>query len=536
MKRKILFVGIMLSILCISSTGLSSEVIISDDMIDKDIIEINVAIMHDDKLGWGCAKLIFVELLNDYEWTVGNTTYRFHTTPIYDEDILRGRLNTDNYDVFLFPGGGAGDGNSIVRGLTSFTLKTKRWKNQINKFIEDGGGYSGYCGGTMIATEFFKDPGYISGKIYDKGSLDFSQVKMYLGEEKVGLRGIGPAMYIASNHMPKNVDQAQNNKRWEEVESGACIDMQINHDSPIFDDYLKDTCKARWAGGSALIIPDDCESETQICARYPELDIHENETYRLHEWRYVGGLRGVIKGFFRCRKVLIEYNKPLPPKPFAIGICSSDWEKTDELVNLNFSNKPGIVTEIYPNENEGRVILNGLHPEWPVWFGGRIVETEDYDDNNLLEGLFRWEDRVPWDQTPEDEFTYTWWIVRRSIAWAAKLPDNALPPIYGPSQVCDFEENKDTHEFTIEGNSEITSGLVTLDLYYRYSSDNKHWSDWIFYGTDDNITDGFCWDFDAPMGNGYYEFYSIRKVHSSSHTEIEKSPPGPDARVFLEGE
>ena len=28
-----------------------------------------------------------------------------------------------------------------------------------------------------------------------------------------------------------------------------------------------------------------------------------------------------------------------------------------------------------------------------------------------------------------DEFTHTWWILRRMIAWAAKVPDEDMPPI-----------------------------------------------------------------------------------------------------------
>jgi hypothetical protein len=28
-----------------------------------------------------------------------------------------------------------------------------------------------------------------------------------------------------------------------------------------------------------------------------------------------------------------------------------------------------------------------------------------------------------------DEFTYTWWVVRRFVAWAAKIPDDHMPPI-----------------------------------------------------------------------------------------------------------
>ena len=28
-----------------------------------------------------------------------------------------------------------------------------------------------------------------------------------------------------------------------------------------------------------------------------------------------------------------------------------------------------------------------------------------------------------------DEFTYTWWVLRRLAAWAGKVPDKEMPPI-----------------------------------------------------------------------------------------------------------
>jgi M6 family metalloprotease-like protein len=63
--------------------------------------------------------------------------------------------------------------------------------------------------------------------------------------------------------------------------------------------------------------------------------------------------------------------------------------------------------------------------------------------------------------------------------------------------------------------SDDLSGVAKVELWYRYSLDN--WTDtvawkkrpWRLYGVDDNGADGWSWEFDAPEGYGYYEFYSI---------------------------
>ncbi|GAG16051.1 unnamed protein product, partial [marine sediment metagenome] len=40
-----------------------------------------------------------------------------------------------------------------------------------------------------------------------------------------------------------------------------------------------------------------------------------------------------------------------------------------------------------------------------------------------------WKNIGPLSKTAIDEFTHTWWMVRRFVAWAAKVPDIHLPPI-----------------------------------------------------------------------------------------------------------
>ena len=55
--------------------------------------------------------------------------------------------------------------------------------------------------------------------------------------------------------------------------------------------------------------------------------------------------------------------------------------------------------------------------------------------------------------------------------------------------------------------SDSLSGVSAVKLYYRYSSDNATWGTWQNFATDSSAP--YQWDFTAPNGDGYYEFYSI---------------------------
>jgi hypothetical protein len=47
-----------------------------------------------------------------------------------------------------------------------------------------------------------------------------------------------------------------------------------------------------------------------------------------------------------------------------------------------------------------------------------------------------------------------------------------------------------------------------MELHYRYSSDNKTWSNWTKYEKSINSSP-FEWNFTAKNGSGYYEFKTI---------------------------
>ena len=199
---------------------------------------------------------------------------------------------------------------------------------------------------------------------------------------------------------------------------------------------------------------------------------------------------------------------------------------TDKIIQTNRANKPFMTMETYPNENQGRMILCGGHTEEHAWWGGHIEGVEDTSKNSLFDGLNHW------TGITKVADTYNWCIFRREAAWVANVPDNDLPPIYGLSQVSDIYNQ--TSSFTVYGNAEISEGIESLDLYYRHSNDNSSWSDWTLYGTDTDSSNGWSWEFNAPNGTGYYQFYSIRNVQYEDYTEKETAPPGPDAIVYID--
>jgi outer membrane protein assembly factor BamB len=59
---------------------------------------------------------------------------------------------------------------------------------------------------------------------------------------------------------------------------------------------------------------------------------------------------------------------------------------------------------------------------------------------------------------------------------------------------------------------EDTSSIYNVTLYYRYSPNNKTgtWTEWKAYGEGKYLGNyTWEWDFNAPDGNGYYQFYTI---------------------------
>jgi len=474
----------------------------------------------------------FLELFDDYEWMVGDTTYRFSVSLVDDTDIIRGHLTTDRYDVFVMPGGGGG-GNAILTKSYLNLPFVKIWRKNMINYIKDGGGYFAVCGGTYFLLGLDRQPHTPYEYYLDRSSLNVSCVRLDFISygnpiycQWVGLppEAVGHAAYLY--YTGWNSSQP--------LYSGIPLDVPVNRSHAIFKDMVTDTVHIRWIGGPAYSLPEHPDRMVSVLAYYPSEEISDNTTIQIHAWKYMGGfIRGFLPGFFKY----VTVNEGFPKGTTNVYAHAGDWKKTDVIIATNFSNKPFMTAEEYPNQHAARIVVCSGHPEFPVWWGGSIQDSEDVRHNSLYDSLYLWKDVLPENQTIEDEKTHTWWMVRRAIAWAAKIPDSDLPPIYGPSQVSNIAAYEQADHLFLIGNSELKTGRISLDLWYRFSDDNMSWSPWHVYGIDTTGSDGWGWDFTVTEadGLGFYQFYSIRQVLNGNEWTNETAPPGPDAITHFNG-
>ncbi|MCK4364930.1 MAG: hypothetical protein KAW45_02655 [Thermoplasmatales archaeon] len=503
---------------------------------EDDLIIIPISILVDDKTyevgNFGATKA-FVRSLGDYSWKVGNKTYVFKPEYFKMKELLRGKLTTENYDVLIYPPNTA-DEFLLKTGFKNLP-KNKIWKRKINEFIKEGGGYFGACGGALIAGGMSNNPNTFLERAMKNSQLGISEVNFELNMAVPILnqiRGKDPSSVDTQAYLFYSGWGGSNTPHLSF--SGASLDCPILKDNPIFDDYIESTRRLRWIGSPGFDIPENPDREINLLVKFPDEEISDNESLRIYHWKYVGGILGLIKGqLFGKGEVIWCENIPL----MRAFLFSTDWVKTDKIVKTNLKNKGFMTSEIYPNENKARIVRCTGHPELLSWQGGHIVEAEDNNDNNIYKGFYYWENIIPFEKTVEDERSYNDWIIRRSIAWASKeVPDNHLPPVYGPSQVSDiYPYNQTSSEFKILGNSELAGEIVTLDLFYRHSDNNETWGNWTLYSTDSDVSNGWSWEFSAPNGTGYYQFYSLRHVRFEYEWLNETVPPGPDAIVYVKG-
>ena len=396
---------------------------------------IRVAILAEEPVGWGSGKHFFPVILDGYTWTVEDTSYRFSTKYIFDKDILNGRLNKLDFDVLLVPGGGVGDGQSIMKGFT-FLPKVRKWKKNISKFIKDGGGYVGICGGTALITGLKtgqKKPHTFLERQYDKSSLGVSCVYSYYKTFAF------PLFYPFQKNHPENIGATayvfsfapgETNDKTYIHSGGVPLDFEIFKDHPIFSDFLHETERIRWWGGPALIIPEKKDRDVKILAKYPAKDLSDNDTTKIYAWKYTGGIHGIFLGFLKALKFIKKEKDSLKNVFLYTYYFAGNWELSQKKIDLDYSNRPSITAEIYPNENKARILLCTAHPEYMIWWNGHIEEMKDTNFNCIGMGLYKWKEITPLSKTLKDELTHTWWMVRRFTAWAAKVSDDHLPPIH----------------------------------------------------------------------------------------------------------
>jgi len=395
---------------------------------------IRVAILSDELLGWGSGKRMFPEILQGYTWKMNQETYTITTQFLSDKDIMHGYLRTADFDVLLVPGGGVGDGQSITKGFQHLR-SVRKWKHNIASFIKDGGGYVGICGGTALLTDLKtgqKKPTTFLERQYHKSALGVTCVSSYYKTlafplfypfQKNHPQNIGATAYVFSFAPGTTTDGMKIHT------GGAPIDFQLHTNHPILSDVPQQTERIRWWAGPALIVPEHPDREVHILARYPKLDISETPALRIHAWRYTGGIHGLLMAFFKTARYMKKEKMSLKNLFLYTYYLAGKWELTDKVITLDYSDKPSITAEVYPNEKKGRILLCTAHPEYMIWWGGHIKERTSERFPCLGQGLYQWEDIPPLSKDFSKEITHTWWMVRRFVAWTAKVQDTHLPPI-----------------------------------------------------------------------------------------------------------
>jgi hypothetical protein len=267
-------------------------------------------------------------------------------------------------------------------------------------------------------------------RLYDNSSIGISCIKSYYKELSLPIFNlnhkspdkIGAMSYVFSFSPGET-------RNGDYIHSGGVpIDFEINKNNSIFSDFSRDKEKIRWWGGPALIVPKKSDRNIKILAKYPKEDLSKNKSTRIYAWKYKGGLFGLIKGVFEALKIIKKDKISLKNLLIYSFYLAGNWEKTDIPIDLDYESKASIISEIYPNKNEGRILLCTSHPEYMIWNEGEIIESSK-KFNSLAFGLHKWINIGNLNKTIEGDLTHTWWIIRRFVAWAAKASDDSLPPI-----------------------------------------------------------------------------------------------------------
>ena len=100
---------------------------------------------------------------------------------------------------------------------------------------------------------------------------------------------------------------------------------------------------------------------------------------------------------------------------------------------------------------------------------------------------------------------------------------DTVPPASSVNPIVPYEQNETPISLDWTASDDL-SGVGEVILYYRHSIDNVTWSDW---------KEG-DWLFEAPEGNGYYEFYSIA-IDKAGNVEAMPSEADARCKVTLPG-
>jgi PKD repeat protein len=551
-----------------------------------EIIPINVG-YYNEGTGFGGVvplKALLNRNIYPYEWEVENKKYTINVFSLLEEHLINKNNIPSKYHVIFINGGTNEEIRSGLFRLNKDKGESKIIKDNLENFINNGGGYIGHCGGGAWPVHRNGIYRTIAERVMDwncflRNPADPDVKEIIVADWHVGHPVISEYFHLNYLTWPFR----QNFKLhpeymaclfyedgfWnqEYLIGGIPLHLAINNNEhPFMKDYLEDTIYMWWSGGPAFDVPNENPDICNLAKFTKEEDPYFNTATRVNAW----GFRPWSE------KALIKVLKELE---FLL-----DWENYKnwdamidawldfffKLLVLNgwkyFPDKEVDDAKLYPNSallaidnyngEAGRLILCGPHPIGNVWDrdGRYITNHIDDKDNRLVDGLYLWKDDNDTPGDPNDDFPLYYdqhtyysglsWFFRREAAWTSdKVPEKHLPPVYGRSHVVDFETNIQPLEFTIEcavgENPSLKNNWdsTNLSLYYKYNPDSS--SNWVYYDSVYKKPWNFTFNANEAEGAGEYHFCSILnttlKIIPDGHPgyECDDFPPGPDAKCFV---
>jgi len=306
----------------------------------------------------------------NYSWISGDTTYKFESTIIDGKDVLgqgENDLTTDNFDVLMI---GASARSYLVHG------QSEKWKENVRDFVASGGGYYGVCGGANAASRGFENPKNLFHKLVNRGVLGIANV--YINDYL-----IGEWQYLFKFSYSGFFNNHNSDKSIGFVDVNTTVSKSNNN--KIFSEYDREYRHIAYAGGPGMY--NTTIEDSKYGPIVPLLTYNEElmDSKPLHY--YVRTLRG--------------------------------WKIFRNVTTTLYDTFAGIATTY----EDGRVVTYGPHPELRFVVNGSIVETRGFGYLSFVLGRYFGYSYL--GDRPE----YTnYWLMLRSIAWAAKIPNENLPP------------------------------------------------------------------------------------------------------------
>jgi len=288
---------------------------------NQDFVEIRVAV-YDSVL-----KNISREAKDavEYSWEDNGTKYEIVTSVINKSDLVRKHVLTEgNFDVLLMPGS----------GRPYFDAYDLRWRKEVKKFVEDGGGYVGICGGANLASMGFNE------------KLSINNV---LGMSTLGIANV----YVND----------QQGEEWQYLWKSNWkyglppINVYIpDSGNPITGNFYDSYRNIRYGGGPGMY-PAGVKNDK--CGDIVPLAIYAEEPMEaapIHRWKWDGG----------------------------------GW-KIAANITTDIKGEYAAIATTYGN---GRVVLFGPHPEKKTFFGGHIEEFPVRKNTRFTWFIYNWSDGI----------------------------------------------------------------------------------------------------------------------------------------------